>query len=97
MFPDFPNDLDADVSITLGDKKVTYMDLVDTRITTNVDNYLQHVSTDIGFASVGIKDQNAILKMRTDLLHSIADPKKREKAAELFDETIKSLKGLPPS
>ncbi len=88
-------DMDADVSITLGDKKVTYMDLVDTRITTNVDNYLQHVSTDIGFASAGIKDQNAILKMRTDLLHSIADPKKREKAAELFDETIKSLKGLP--
>jgi hypothetical protein len=88
-------DLDADASITLNNKQVSFLDMVDTRITTTTDNYIQHVSTDIGLAKAGIKDQNALVKMREDLLHSIADPKQREKAKDLFDNTIAHLKGLP--
>lgn len=88
-------DLDYNVEATVGGQKVRMTDLIDTRMTTIVDQYLDGVSTQVAFARKGLRKPSDIEDLRNELLHSIADPKAREAAKDLFDNTINHMKGLP--
>lgn len=88
-------DLDYTVETVVNGQKVSLADLIDTRMTTIVDQYLDGVSTQVAFARKGLKKPSDIEALRTELSHSIADPKARQQAVELFDNTINHMKGLP--
>lgn len=88
-------DLDYTVETVVNGQKISLADLIDTRMTTIVDQYLDGVSTQVAFARKGLKKPSDIEDLRTELSHSIPDPKARQHAVELFDNTINHMKGLP--
>lgn len=88
-------DLDYSASAFIDGQQVRVFDLIDNRITTTVDQYLDGVSSQVAFARKGMRKMSDIEDMRTELLHSITDPQKRAAAKELFDNTINHLQGKP--
>lgn len=88
-------DLDYSVETSINGQKVGIADLLDTRMTTIVDQYLDGVSTQVAFARKGLRKVSDIEDLRNELSHSIADPAARKNAVELFDNTINHMKGLP--
>lgn len=88
-------DLDYGVETVVNGQKISLADLIDTRMTTIVDQYLDGVSTQVAFARKGLRKPSDIEDLRTELSHSITDPKARQQAVELFDNTINHMKGLP--
>lgn len=86
-------DLLSEVALPNGEK-LRPIDLLDTSINRNVDQYLQKVATDAALARKGLGKTSDIMKVRAHLLHNI-DPKHRADAAELFDNTMAYYKGMP--
>lgn len=86
-------DLLSEVALPNGEK-LRPIDLLDTSINRNVDQYLQKVATDAALARKGLGKPSDIMKVRAHLLHNI-DPKHRADAAELFDNTMAYYKGMP--
>lgn len=86
-------DLLSEVTLPNGEK-LRPIDLLDTSINRNVDQYLQKVATDAALARKGLGKASDIMKVRAHLLHNI-DPKHRADAAELFDNTMAYYKGMP--
>lgn len=86
-------DLLSEVTLPNGEK-LRPIDLLDTSINRNVDQYLQKVATDAALARKGLGKTSDIMKVRAHLLHNI-DPKHRADAAELFDNTMAYYKGMP--
>jgi len=88
-------DIDYRASDFINGKQVSLTDMLDNRMTTIVDQYLDGVSTQVAFARKGLRKASDIEDLRSELLHDIADPKARAQAKELFDNTINHMKGLP--
>lgn len=88
-------DLDYRASTFINGERISVMDLLDNRLTTIVDQYLDGVSTQVAFARKGLRKSSDIEALRNELSHSIADPHARAKAVQLFDNTINHMKGLP--
>ena len=87
-------DLDYDATVRVGNETVSIMDLIDSRVSTIVDQYNQRVATQVAFARRGMKKRSDVEKLREELLHD-TPIEKRAEAQELFDNTIAHYRGEP--
>lgn len=87
-------DMSAGMSLPDG-KKISITDLVDTNVTRNLDGYLDDAAGQAGLARKGLVDNSDIVKLRSEFLKGIESEADRRVAADLFDNTIKSIKGQP--
>lgn len=87
-------DLDYKASMRIGDEDLSVMDLIDSRVNTIVDSYVQQVSTQASFARKGLVKRSDIEALREELLHSVP-VERRAEAKDLFDNTIAHFRGAP--
>ena len=87
-------DLDYKASTFINGHQISVMDLIDTQMTRNVDQYLDHVSTQAAMARKGLRKQSDVDALREELLHGLA-PGPREEAKVLFDQTMDHFYGRP--
>jgi hypothetical protein len=87
-------DLDYDATVRVGNETVGITDLIDSRVSTIVDQYNQRVATQVAFARSGLKKRSDVERMREELLHD-TPLEKRAEAKELFDNTIAHYRGEP--
>lgn len=88
-------DLDYRAVMQIGDERLSIMDLIDSKVTNIVDQYNQQVATSVAFARKGLTSRSKIEALRNELLQSIKDPKAREEAKNLFDNTVAHFRGEP--
>lgn len=74
---------------------VRVTDMIDNNMTSNVQQYLDGVATQVALARKGIVGQSAIDNLRSELSHSIKDPVKRKEAVTLFDNVMNHMHGRP--
>lgn len=70
-------------------------DLIDNRLSTTVDQYLDHVSTQVALARKGLRKPSDIDDLREALLKDIPDEVKRAEAKDLFDNVLNQFHGRP--
>lgn len=87
-------DLDYRATMRIGGEDFSVMDLIDGRVSTIVDQYVQQVATNSAFARKGLRKRSAIEALREELLHDVRLERRKE-AAELFDNTIAYYRGDP--
>ena len=87
-------DLDYRATVRVGDESISIMDLIDGRVSTIVDQYVQQVATNSAFARKGLRKRSDIEALREELLHDVPLEQRKE-AAELFDNTIAHYRGDP--
>ena len=87
-------DLDYRATMRIGSENISIMDLIDSRVSTIVDQYVQQVATNAAFARKGMRKRSAIEALREELLHDVPLERRKE-AAELFDNTIAHYRGDP--
>lgn len=87
-------DLDYKASLRIGDENISIMDLIDNRVSTIVDGYVQQVGTQAAFARKGFGSRSEIEALREELLHN-TPVDKRAQARDLFDNTIAHFRGDP--
>ena len=88
-------DLDYNAQAFIGNEAVSVNDLIDSNVSTIVNQYVQRVSTEAAFARKGLRSASDISAMRTELAESIADPRKRQRAVKQLDDSIAWYKGDP--
>lgn len=87
-------DLDYRATMRIGSENISIMDLIDSRVSTIVDQYVQQVATNSAFARKGLRKRSDIEALRDELLHDVPMERRRE-AAELFDNTVAHYRGDP--
>ena len=87
-------DLDYRATMRIGGEDFSVMDLIDGRVSTIVDQYVQQVATNSAFARKGLRKRSDIGALREELLHDVPLERRKE-AAELFDNTIAHYRGDP--
>lgn len=87
-------DLDYKATMRVGTEEVSIMDLIDTRVTTIVDQYAQRVATNAAMSRKGLRSASDIDALREELLHSVP-LEQRAEARDLFDNTMAHLRGDP--
>lgn len=87
-------DIDYKASLRVGGEDISIMDLIDNRVNTIVDGYVQQVSTQAAFARKGLATRSDIEALREELLKSVP-VERRGEAKDLFDNTIAHLRGDP--
>ena len=87
-------DLDYRATMRIGSENISIMDLIDSRVSTIVDQYVQQVATNAAFARKGLRKRSDIEALREELLHDVPLERRKE-AAELFDNTIAHYRGDP--
>ena len=87
-------DLDYKATMRVGNEEVSIMDLIDTRVSTIVDQYTQRVATNAALARKGLRTASDIEALREELLHSVS-LEQRADARDLFDNTMAHLRGDP--
>lgn len=89
--------IDIDMTTTLqtpgGD--VAIHTLIDTDLNRLLDSYVDNMSGQAALARKGLGSTTAIDNLRTELAHSIPDIAARERAINLFDDSMKYLLGHP--
>lgn len=88
-------DLDYKASTFVNGQRISVTDLLDTRLTHTVDQYLDAVSTQAALARKGLRTPSDIAALRAELLHSIPDEATRAKARDLFDNSMAYFNGRP--
>ena len=89
-------DLDYRAATNLPDGTVIRItDLIDNRLSTTVDQYLDNVSTQVALARKGLRKPSDIDDLRAELAKDIRHEGKRKEAVELFDNVINHLHGRP--
>lgn len=88
-------DLDYKATVRVGNDEFSIMDLIDSRVSTIVDQYAQRVSTTSAMSRKGLRKPSDVEALREELLKSIPDEQMRAEAKELFDNTIAHLRGDP--
>lgn len=78
-----------------GGTTIRIADLIDTNLTRITEGYLDRASASAAMARKGMATAGDIDKLRTEALHSVANPAERAEAAKLFDNTIAAIKGDP--
>lgn len=86
--------MDTEHGEFVGDEWVQVSDLFDHRMETTVHRYLDRVSGQVAFARKGVTSVEGVAKMRERLVQSVPFHQ-RQKAAELFDNTVDHLMGRP--
>lgn len=87
-------DLDYKASTFVNGQQISVMDLIDTQMTRNVDQYLDQVSTQAAMARKGIRSQSQLDDLRNELAHSLPEGKRGE-AVKLFDQIMDHFYGRP--
>lgn len=87
-------DLDYRATMRIGSENISIMDLIDSRVSTIVDQYVQQVATNSAFARKGLRKRSDIEALREELLHDVPMEKRKE-AADLFDNTVAHYRGDP--
>ena len=87
-------DLDYRATMRIGGEDFSVMDLIDGRVSTIVDQYVQQVATNSAFARKGLRKRSDIGALREELLHDVPLERRKE-AAELFDNTVAHYRGDP--
>lgn len=87
-------DLDYRATMRVGSENISIMDLIDGRVSTIVDQYVQQVATNSAFARKGLRKRSDIEALREELLHDVPMEKRKE-AADLFDNTVAHYRGDP--
>lgn len=87
-------DLDYRATLRIGSENIRIMDLIDSRVSTIVNQYVQQVATSAAFARKGLRKRSDIEALREELLHDVPLERRKE-AAELFDNTIAHYRGDP--
>jgi len=87
-------DLDYRATMRIGGEEFSVMDLIDGRVSTIVDQYVQQVATNSAFARKGLRKRSDIEALREELLHDVPMEKRKE-AADLFDNTVAHYRGDP--
>ena len=87
-------DLDYRATMRIGSENISIMDLIDSRVSTIVDQYVQQVATNSAFARKGLRKRSDIEALREELLHDVPMEKRKE-AADLFDNTMAYYRGDP--
>lgn len=87
-------DLDYRATMRVGSEDISIMDLIDSRVSTIVDQYVQQVATNSAFARKGLRKRSDIEALRNELLHDVP-LEKRKDAADLFDNTVAHYRGDP--
>lgn len=87
-------DLDYKATIRVGNEEVSVMDLIDSRVTTIVDQYVQRVSTTSALARKGIRKPSDLADLRSGFLASVPT-EQRTAARDLFNNTIAHYRGDP--
>jgi len=87
-------DLDYRATMRIGGEDFSVMDLIDGRVSTIVDQYVQQVATNSAFARKGLRKRSDIEALREELLHDVPMEKRKE-AADLFDNTVAHYRGDP--
>lgn len=87
-------DLDYRATMRVGSENISIMDLIDSRVSTIVDQYVQQVATNSAFARKGLRKRSDIEALRDELLHDVPLEKRKE-AADLFDNTVAHYRGDP--
>lgn len=88
-------DLDYGATVRIGNEQIGVHELIDSDVTGLLHQYTQNVATNSAFAQAGYRTRTSIDELRTALLHGVADPVERRKAADLFDNTLKHMRGEP--
>lgn len=88
-------DLDYRATMKVGAEDISIMDLIDSRILTRTDQYVQQVSTNSALARKGLRTRSDVDNLRAELLHDSPSGAQRDEARELFDNTIDYLMGNP--
>lgn len=87
-------DLDYDVTVRAGNVSLRVGDLLDSRVTSIVDQYTQRVATNSAFARKGLGKRSDVEALREELLKD-TPANQREAARDLFDNTIAYYRGEP--
>ncbi|APU03187.1 internal virion protein with endolysin domain [Ralstonia phage phiAp1] len=88
--------IDTTASSTLPDgQRMSIIDLLDTNVSRNLENYLDASAGNAALSRKGLGTPTAIQQLRSEYLHGIETEAGRKEAANLFDQTINSLRGLP--
>lgn len=87
-------DLDYDSRVQVGNEQVSIIDLIDSRVTSIVDQYTQRIATNAAFARSGLPKRSDVTRMRDELMQN-TPVNQREQARELFDDTIAYYRGEP--
>ncbi|HVH93230.1 MAG TPA: hypothetical protein VM783_17835 [Candidatus Acidoferrum sp.] len=87
-------DLDYNTSMRIGNEEVSIADLIDGRVSTIVDQYVQRVATSSAMARKGLRKNSDIEALREELLHN-TPLEQRKDAAQLFDNTMAHYRGDP--
>lgn len=87
-------DLDYKATMQVGDNNVSVMDLIDSNVSSIIDQYNMRVATNVAFARKGLTHPSDIEALRTELLHN-TPRERREAAKELFDNTVAFYRGDP--
>lgn len=87
--------IDTSHTMNVGDDVVSIMDLLDTNVSRNLENYLDGAAGNSALARKGLTTNTEVDALRTEFLKGIDNEAERQRAAELFDNTIAALRGLP--
>lgn len=87
-------DIDYRASMRIGDETLSVMDLIDGRVSTIVDQYVQQVATSSAFARKGLGSRSQIEALREELLHNLP-VEQRKDAKDLFDNSLAHFRGEP--
>ena len=87
-------DLDYRATMRVGSENISIMDLLDSRVSSIVDQYTRRVATDSAFARKGLRKRSDIEALRDELLHDTPREKRKE-AEDLFDNTMAYFRGDP--
>lgn len=90
----FRLDLDYRATLRVGNENIGVTDLIDSNVTSIVDQYLKQVSTASAFARSGLRKRTDIQALREELLKN-TPVEMREQAKDLFDNTMDYYRGAP--
>lgn len=89
-----PMDMTANVKLADG-STLRMLDLTDNSMLRNLDGYLDNAAGQSALARKGLVDNSDIVKLRKEFLEGVPSEAERKIAADLFDNTIKAIKGQP--
>lgn len=87
-------DLDYKASMRVAGQNFRVTDLIDSNVSTIVDQYIKRVSTNAAFARAGYKKPSDIARLRSEFLESVPYDKRAD-AEQLFDNTLAHYRGDP--
>lgn len=87
-------DLDYSTGEFVNGEFITVASMLDNRVTSTIQTYMDGVATQAALAHKGVRKMSDIDKLRSELIEG-TPMHQRQKAAELFDQSVNSFMGRP--